>query len=183
MREYRYLGHSTKKPETDAGFRGIGKFSPISLCEKIIVDSSPSGIDRRFRVVIDAEGMMTRIKRGGNPPLEELLRAHTSFEQAAANKADHYTFVELYKVRKEAKGYLEINPLKEYLRRTAPLRLDPAFTFAAEIESRLQKHVPRYLAIDLTVNGQRLFKPYLEPCQAPQDEFVLDPRHADKPLA
>jgi hypothetical protein len=183
MREYRYLGFSTKKKHTDAGFRGIGKFSPISLCEKIIVDSSPFGLAQRFRVVIDAEGMVQRINKDNNPPLENLLREHTSFEKADETKAAHYTLVELYRVRKDAQAYLEMEPLKQYLRRTAPLRTDPAFKHSAEIEKKLNKFVPGYLAIDLKLNGERLYKPFLEPCEAPQDRFVHDKDNTDQLLA
>lgn len=183
MREYRYLGFSTKRKDTDAGFRGIGKYSPISLCERIIVDSSPIGVPHRFRVIIDAEGMVQRIRKDSNPPLEDLLREHTSFEESREAKAAHYTMVELYRVRKDAQSYLETEPLKQYLCRTAPVRFDPQFKYSGEIDKNLRKFVPGYLAIDIKLNGDFLYKPYLEPCEAPQHRFVHDRAGGDEPIA
>src|ERR1035441_9986322 len=88
MREYRYLGFSEKVIGQEAGFRGIGKFAPVALCKRIIVDSSPYGTARRFRIVIDAAEMKRRIKQERNPPHEKLLRENTSLDDAVAAKAD-----------------------------------------------------------------------------------------------
>ena len=172
MREYRYLGFSEKVIGQDAGFRGIGKFAPVALCERIIVDSSPYGTPRRFRVVIDAAEMIGRIKKDRNPPLEKLLREHTSLDEASAAKADHYTFVELQGVRSDAKSYLDITDLKAYLSRTAPLYLNPVFNHAEVIEKNLQKYVPGHLAIGLTVNAERIYKNYIEPSTSPREMFI-----------
>jgi hypothetical protein len=172
MKEYRYLGFSEKVVGQDAGFRGIGKFSPISLCKRIIVDSSRFGIPRRFRVVIDAEGMMERIRKERNPPLDLLLSDHTSLDSASAPTGDHYTFVELEGVRNDAKNYLDVEALKVYLSRTAPLSLDPQFKYSETIDKRLRQYVPGHLAIDVTVNAQEIYKNFIEPCNAPKDTLV-----------
>ena len=75
MREYRYLGYSEKTGGDDAGFRGIGKYSAVSICERMIIDSSQFGMDKNYRVVIDAAAMRKRHK---NTPLDQVLQEHTS---------------------------------------------------------------------------------------------------------
>jgi hypothetical protein len=183
MREYRYLGFSEKVIGQDAGFRGIGKFAPVALCERIIVDSSPYGIAKRFRVVIEAGEMIKRIGKERNPPLEKLLREHTSLESAIAVKTDHYTLVELQGIRTDAKSYLDVSALKAYLSRTAPLYLNPAFEHAQTIEKNLLKYVPGHLAINLTVNSERLYKSFVEPCTSPGEIFVWHRTNSDERLA
>jgi len=172
MQEYRYLGFSEKVIGHDAGFRGIGKFSPISLCKRIIVDSSCLGVRKRFRVVIDAEGMMERIRRERNPPLDLLLQENTSLESTVATEAEHFTFVELEGVKNDSKNYLDVEALRAYLSQTAPLAFDPKFQHSETIGGLLSKYVPGYLAIDASVNGKPIYKKFLEPCNAPNFSLV-----------
>jgi hypothetical protein len=183
MREYRYLGFSEKTIGKDAGFRGIGKFAPAALCKRIIVDSSPLGVARRFRVVIDVAEMMRRLKQDRNPPLDQLLEDHISLESAPGPKMDHYTFVELQGIRNDAKSYLDVAGLKSYLSRTAPLYLNPKFKHSQTIEKHLTKFVPAHFAIDLTVNGTAVYKPYIEPCANPGELFIWDPNDETHQLA
>jgi len=61
MEQYRYLGFSEKERSKHAGFRGIGKYSGSSVAEKLIVDSSPYGVAKRFRAVIHADRMMQEL--------------------------------------------------------------------------------------------------------------------------
>src|SRR5438105_9991247 len=57
MRRYRYLGFSGKERGTHAGFRGIGKYSAVGVCDKLIVRSSRLGESKSYQVVINAAEM------------------------------------------------------------------------------------------------------------------------------
>ena len=70
MREYRYLGYSEKDPAEQAGFRGIGKYSGVAVADKIIVDSSPYGIPKRYQVVIHVDTMIDALDKDKNTPLK-----------------------------------------------------------------------------------------------------------------
>jgi hypothetical protein len=179
MREYRYLGFSEKIVGEDAGFRGIGKYSPVSLCERIIVDSSQFGIDKHYRVVIDASEMR---KRNKNTPLDEVLKDHTSIADSPATKEEHYTFVELQGIKQDAKSHLDLSELIRYLRQTAPLPLDPQFTHAEVIEKGMVKFVPGYFPAQLTVNGVPIYKTFIEPCAPPVDQIIWD-KERENPIA
>ncbi|MEK6406031.1 MAG: ATP-binding protein [Acidobacteriota bacterium] len=93
MRRYRYLGFSPKEMGSHAGFRGIGKFSGISVCDRLIVRSSKLGDPKSYQVEIDASGMFARLKDEKNPPLEILLADHSKIEETDEDPEQHYTFV------------------------------------------------------------------------------------------
>ncbi|MBI4256854.1 ATP-binding protein [Candidatus Uhrbacteria bacterium] len=173
MREYRYLGYSEKNPAEHAGFRGIGKYSGLAVAEKIIVDSSPYGIPKRYSVVIHVGDMIDALDANNNIPLEELLKQFTELNEGSESSDEHYTFVELHTIRKDGKALFEKDVLKHYLTRTAPIPFNPEFKFAAEIERKLAENIPDYLAVELSFNGEKIYKPHLPRCREPEYETVL----------
>ncbi len=179
MREYRYLGYSEKTAGEESGFRGIGKYSAVSICERMIIDSSQFGIDKNYRVVIDASAMRRRDK---NTPLEEVLQEHTSIEESTGMKQDHYTFIELQGIRPDARSHFELNELKTYLRQTAPVPFDPTFAHADTIEKGMLAFVPGYFPAHLTVNGFPIYKAFIEPSVRPVTQIVWD-KERKNPIA
>jgi hypothetical protein len=173
VRRYRYLGYSRKERTKHAGFRGIGKYSALALAQRIIVDTSPLGSDKRYQVIIHADRMIDEAEQGKNRPLEEILQKYTEFSQGPAKEDDHYTFVELHGLSKEASALFEVADIEAYLSRTAPVPVDPEFRYSKQIQQRLRENIPDFLAVDLTVNGNRVYKPYFIDCQEPEFETVL----------
>jgi molecular chaperone HtpG len=183
VRQYRYLGYSQKERAKHAGFRGIGKYAGLAIAEKLIVDTSPLGVPERHRIIIHADRMIAEIKRGGNPPLERVLEEHTELFSEPAKADEHYTFVELHKISTEAQSLLDVDDIKAYLARTAPVPLNPAFGFAKQIDGKLRANVPDFLALDLSVNGANVYKPYFANCGEPEFETVLFEEHETAVLA
>jgi hypothetical protein len=173
VQQYRYLGYSHKQRGKHAGFRGIGKYSGIAIAEKIIVDTSPVGVPKQYRIIIHADRMLADIDTEQNPPLEEMLQKHTEFSEADSSPDDHYTFVELHNLSNEADALLDTADIKEYLSRTAPVRLDPSFKHTKVIEQKLQENISDFLAVELLVNKEAVFKPYFENCLDPEFETIL----------
>jgi hypothetical protein len=173
VKQYRYLGFSGKHPTTHAGFRGIGKYSAVAVAEKIIVDSSPLGVARRYRAVIHADRMMEALRREKNPPLERILRENTEFSETRGPLEDHFTFVELHRIRADAAELMNIDDMRHYLTRNGPVPLDPSFPLAPKIETQLRDNVPSYLAVGIKLNGESLYKPFFENCSDPEFETVL----------
>jgi len=176
MRRYRYLGFSEKRASSHAGFRGIGKFSAISVCDHLIVRSSMLGDTKSYQVQIDASGMLKCLQDEKNPPLETLLRDYSQISEKAEEAELHYTFVELHGIRKDARELLDENIIKPYLIQVAPLPLDPTFAYAKEISSRLQQVDPRFMEVELRLNRKPIYKPFLENASRPEfkEVFVKD---------
>lgn len=183
MQEYRYLGYSEKQPGMDAGFRGIGKFSPVTACERIVVRSSKLGEPKKYEVVIEAAEMLAHEKREKNAPLEEVLEKYTSVEAADENPDEHYTFVELYGIKPDSQELLAEPSIREYLTRVAPLPFDPHFKYGPDVTSRLQALVPNYMPIEVKLNGAPVFKPLIDNYSMPEFETVYADDQSQKLIA
>jgi molecular chaperone HtpG len=173
MQEYRYLGYSEKERGEHAGFRGIGKYSGLAIAEKIIVDSSRYGAASRLRVVVHVGEMIREVEERHNPPLEELLRQFTTLDEFPEDKEEHYTFVELHKIRPDSIEILDEGTISDYLSKVAPVPFDPKFQYAVEIEDNLRETVSDYFVVPLSVNKSDVYKPYLPDCRRPGFETVL----------
>jgi hypothetical protein len=173
MRQYRYLGFSEKQVGSHAGFRGIGKFSAISACDRVIVHSSRLGDPRKFSVEIDAKGIFEQLNTDKNPPLEAVLQKHSSFSSSPEESDDHYTFVELHGIRPDAAELLDEHVIRPYITRTAPVPFEPEFPFALEISERLTQVCPNFLEVPLHVNGIPVYKPFLRDASRPEYIEVL----------
>jgi molecular chaperone HtpG len=176
MRRYRYLGFSAKEMELHAGFRGIGKFSGISVCDRLIVRSSKLGDPKSYQVEIDALGMFARLKDQKNPPLEVLLEDHSKIDETDEDPDRHYTFVELHSIHADAKELLDEGAIVPYLAKTAPVPFDPNYPYAEEISERLRQIDSRFLEVELRVNGKPVYKPFLPDGLRPdyQEVFIQD---------
>lgn len=179
VQQFRYLGFSQKERAKHAGFRGIGKYAGLAIAEKIIVDTSRFGDAYRYRLIIHADRMMAEAEQGKNRPLEQILQEHTEVSEAAAKADEHFTFVELQKLSKEADSLLEVEDIKTYLATTAPVPFDPEFPHAKNIQQKLRENVPDFLAVDVTVNGSYVYKPYFPSCGEPEFDPIL--HQDDKP--
>jgi molecular chaperone HtpG len=183
MRRYRYLGFSGKERGTHAGFRGIGKYSAVGVCDKLIVRSSRLGVPKSYQVVINAAEMFRRLQEQKNTPLEDLLREHSEFNESAEDADRHYTFVELHGIHRDAAELLDDSIVRPYLVRVAPLPFDPAFTYAKEIRERLGQVLPGFLEVDVLVNGKPIYKRFLENCLRPTYEPVFATDSSTEPIA
>jgi len=176
INQYRYVGYSEKRTGEGVGFRGIGKLSGISVAEKLIVTSSPLGVAERYRLVFNANEMLSHVlalkSEGKNIPLNELIQTHTTVTTDDEAQDRHYTMVELYNIRDDSKFLLSEDELRVYLSMNAPVDFDPEFPYSSTVDTALRNYVPDYDTAALYLNGGRLFKPYLEDLKAPQMDFV-----------
>ena len=174
--QYRYVGYSEKRTGEGVGFRGIGKLSGISVAEKLIVTSSPTGIAERYKLVFNASAMLDHILTlkldGENIPLTELIRTHTSVTTEDEERDRHYTQVELYNVRDDSRLLMDEEELAAYLSMNAPVDFDPEFPYGSTIDAWLREYVSDYDTAPLYLNGRRIFKPYLVDLKPPQTIFV-----------
>ena len=183
VERYRYLGYSEKKATTHAGFRGIGKYSAISACDRLIVRSSKLGNSKSYQVEIDAAGIWARLKKDKNAPLEPLLHEHSHISEADEPTDAHYTVVELHGIHKDAQQLVDDGVIKAYLIQTAPIPFDPAFSFGKEISERLHQVTPRFFEIPVLVNGIPIHKPALDDASHPGFRVISAKDSPDEVLA
>jgi hypothetical protein len=182
MRQYRYVGFSEKNPLQTVGFRGIGKMSGVAVAKRLVVTSSRRGVPKRYEVVIDADGMFDRLKNQRNPVLDELLAQFSQVREEREKQDAHYTAVELQDIRQDSESLYDSDDVREYLRQTVPLPLDPDCTYATEVGSRLRSEVQHFFECELSFNGSLLFKPFPTNVLAPQFIPIFESDDDGSPL-
>jgi len=148
----REFGVSNKSMEENVGFRGIGIYSGFDLCERLVVRTKPA--NDKVEYVLEFEfGVMRKVleaarKDPSRPitPLLKLLSENTYFvRETASDPAKSYTQVELQEITDEHIYRLaDVKVVTEYLLRNLPIRFDPAFEHATEIEQALIDNVEGY---------------------------------------
>lgn len=176
--QYRYVGYSEKRAGEEVGFRGIGKLSGLSVADKLIVTSSPPNIPERYKLVFDANEMLTHILtlklEGKNIPLNELIHTHTDITTDDEERDNHYTMVELYGVREDSNVLMKEEDLRTYLKMNAPVDFNPKFPYKDTIDTWLRDYVTDYNTAAISLNGEPIYKPYLTDLKPPQKVFVWD---------
>lgn len=188
LNEYRKVGFSKKVIGESVGFRGIGKLAGISVAKKLIVTTSPFGVAEKYTLVFDAEAMLKEIdelkKKRANIPLNTLIEKHTKLSSDAEDKDKHYTMVELHDIKADSKKILFDKPkLKDYVSKNAPIPFNPHFTHGKDIEENIKKFVPDYEAVELSIDGEKIYKPFSADIKAPQYISVPDSKNPKRFVA
>lgn len=176
VREYRYVGYSSKSMGTSVGFRGIGKLSGISVAEKLILTTTPYGVAERYKLVFDAKTMLEHIlelkHQGQNIPLNDLIRKYTILDTEKEDEDQHYTLIELHNVRQKSQVLLDQKELSNYLALNVPVDFDTNFKYKDTVDEWLRTYVRDYDTVPLTVNGTQIYKYCLPNAKPPQREFI-----------
>jgi len=187
LNEYRKVGFSKKIIGESVGFRGIGKLAGISVAKKLIVTSSPFGVAEKYILEFDAESMLREVdelkKKRANIPLSELIEKHTKLTSDVEDKDKHYTMVELHDIKPDSRILFDKNKLIDYISKNTPVPFDPAFAHAKDIEDGIRKFMSDYDSVELTVDGQKIYKLFPSDLKAPQFIPVPDSKNKKQYLA
>lgn len=186
LNEYRKVGFSKKVVGESVGFRGIGKLSGISVAKKLIVTTSPYGINEKYILTFDAEAMIKEIdklkKKRANIPLNTLIEKHTSLASSPEDKDKHYTMVELHEIKPDSKILFDKNKLIDYISKNAPVPFNPQFTYGKDIEDNIKKFITDYDCINISADGKNVYKPFAQNLKAPQHILVWHSKDKKKLL-
>jgi molecular chaperone HtpG len=187
LNEYRKVGFSKKVVGESVGFRGIGKLSGISVAKKLIVTTSPYGINEKYTLTFDAEAMIKEIdelkKKRANIPLNTLIEKHTSLTSSPEAKDKHYTMVELHSIKPDSKILFDKKRLVDYISKNTPVPFDPKFEQRKEIEEDIKTFVTDYDCVNISVDGKNIYKPFSPNLKKFQHILVNDQRNLKKLLA
>lgn len=166
------LGISNKDPRTQVGFRGIGIYSALHLCDQLIVRTrdekgNASRIEMDFALIRAqlAEQEAARLK--GKPAclwLESMLSGTVSVAADPESPLEsHGTLVVLLGLSTDFGDRLkDRSALETYLMDVVPLPFDPDFKWGAEISERLTDKGFTPVSVNLTHDGAKhaMFRPY-----------------------
>jgi len=157
------IGESDKNREDQIGFRGIGRLSAMPLCEELIFENKPQGINKRLIFKWNGNKFNELLNKGEdiNTSVDKLTS--NSSENCDGNINDHYFKVEVRGYQDAIKDILKSANWENRLRVLLPLRYSPQFTKQEEIKNYYQNFMGQSLdkfSCSVTLNAVELYKPY-----------------------
>ncbi len=180
----RRIGFSTKDPREHVGFRGIGIWSGVAICDEVFVSTKKEGDPTGFVLKIDARGLRADIGHR-HISLVEALSNRVWMSQITREefREKRGTRVELRKLLSEHIAALAREKLLMYARQILPVSLDPEYEHTETIEEELRARDPAYRTVSIQVNDAQAFRPPMRAVSTlePVFETLKDPD--DRPLA
>jgi len=157
----RRIGFSRKVPGVDAGFRGIGIWSGVAVCQRMNVITKSKTAEEGYYLRVNAEGLRGEIKRREQKSLVQALTDNVTMRTIGGDESQqkYGTRVELVDVLREHDRILDQRELLTYLGQTAPVATNPFHPLAKEIRDQLSANVAGYREISVRVNQKPAFRP------------------------
>jgi hypothetical protein len=151
------------RPNEFAGFRGLGIWSGLSACQRLVIITSKVGVPYAYRLSIDCADIVKNLD--ASMPIDELLTGRFHIQEQQWDADDHFTLVKLVDVQPDYEDLLDVKGAIRYAERHFPVALDPHWAYTAEVEKILAQ-VPWATTYNLTINGRPVFRRF-PPVQAP----------------
>jgi len=166
------IGRSMKEARTNVGFRGIGIWSGIAVCEEIAIFTKKKGEKNGRVLVIDAKGILQDMK----DPTKSLVsclstRVFLSKPKAHEKEDNKGTHVELRRIYPHLRSSLNQQEIKEFIQQIIPVPISPTFKYAKLIEKKLKDKVPSYKTVTIKLNQKEIFRPPFESDDLSEPEF------------
>ena len=133
---YRFLsdiGNSHKVQGSARGFRGIGRFSGLSYCDRLIFTTTSKGDAVSYSIEYDAKRLREIIAKDVNTITAEEAIVHSITEKHDKVNTDaHFFRVTMENVHSET-GLLDIGKVEQYLSMVAPVKFGNDFSWGNEI--------------------------------------------------
>lgn len=157
----RRIGFSKKVAGVDAGFRGIGIWSGVAVCQRMNVITKSKTAEEGYYLRVNAEGLRAEIRRKEQKPLVQALTDNVTMKSIRSDEFQqkYGTRVELVDVLREHDRILDQGELMDYLAQTAPVATNPFNAQATEIKEQLSGGVPGYREVSVRVNQKPVYRP------------------------
>ena len=153
----------SKKPGTAIGWRGIGIWSGVPTCRRIVIITKKQKYPK-LRVEINAD--MLREKYNENIPATEVLTKVTGeIEEIQLGNNEsiersNYTIIRLEEMLPNQRTIFDDKEIKAYLSRNLPVSFDSQkFNFAEEINIRLRENSVLYNEVAVFFDQERIYRP------------------------
>src|SRR3989440_2998548 len=169
------------RPNDFVGFRGIGIWSGLSVCDTLILETSKVNVPFLYRLRIDFKSIRDHIYEP--IPIDELLRGRFEIHQQETNPEDHYTHVRLVNVRRDRyQALLNVEKMAHYAAQYLPVPFDPNWPYTAAIKKALAA-VPWTATYDFTINGVPVFRRFPPDTEIKEPEFIPLSDAENRPVA
>lgn len=174
------IGMSSKRIETDAGFRGIGRLAGIAYCKNLVFQTSTINEVASSIVEINCEG----IKKSISPAmrqveeLPEVMVKNSFIKPGKCKNEDHFFEVIMEDIDINS-NFLEWKIVEEYLCHVAPVGFDAhRFIYAPEINKWIKKYNLPFHTVNLILRTpemeRQVFKPYKTKYKTKRENYEID---------
>lgn len=169
------------RPNDFVGFRGIGIWSGLSVCDTLILETTKVNVPFLYRLRIDFKSIRDHIYEP--IPIDELLRGRFEIHQQETNPDDHYTHVRLVNVRRDRyQSLLDIEKMAQYASQYLPVPFDPNWPYTSLVKKALAT-IPWTATYDFTINGELVFRRFPSDTEIKEPEFITLLEDEDRPVA
>ena len=157
------IGLSSKRIDTNRGFRGIGRLGGLGYCKRLRFVTKAKGEKIYSESIWDCEKMRELVGNNTVSDASDIIGDVTQFYQHKYNKDtdDHFFIVEMNNVRSSRDMLIDVPIVSTYLSEVAPVPFNHfEFSYSEKIEKELKSKVPNYETYKIFVNGKQIFKPY-----------------------
>jgi molecular chaperone HtpG len=162
------IGNSNKKRSFNRGFRGIGRLAGLGYCNTLTFTTSSLGESKKTIVTFDAMKLRELLLSSDNncTSVNDVIAQILSHKIMPEKANAHYFEVKMNGVSK-IDGLLNEDQVKSYILQNAPLPFSHEFKWGSTIISKTQIEGYIIPAYNISLNGEKLYKPY-------SNEFVAD---------
>ncbi len=152
------------------GFRGIGIWSGLSVCDTLRMETTKIGVPYLFRLEIDFKSIRDQVYQP--IPIDELLQGRFEIHQRGADPDEHYTEVTLVNVQKDRYSALvDVERMTRYAEQYLPVPFDPQWTYTKAVREALTQ-VPWTGIHDITINGEPVYRRFPPATEIKFPEFA-----------
>lgn len=166
------IGNSKKSSENSRGFRGIGRLSALSNCDKLTFQTSAPNEAVATKIVIDAEKLAELLAKdiGEDVTVIDVLQNVYTIETLPEKESAHYFAVQMDGVKESSKlnSYDEV---VDYLTQNVPAPYSPDFVWGKEIINRLKREGYVIDVYNISVIFGTIVTPIYKPYR---DELLVD---------
>lgn len=155
------LGWSTKT-EDDVGWRGIGIWSGVSVCKKMVIITKAKH-HGKYIVEIDCNKLREEIEM--NKDILDVLSSISSdieSEELGNGESladDQYTQIRLEKIFPQLRTVFDKNDIKKYLEDTVPAPFNEIFSNGKKIDEFLTKNHVKLPQTEIFFQNEKIFRP------------------------
>ena len=151
---YRFLsdiGNSRKSQGSSRGFRGIGRFSGLSYCDKLTFTTTSKGDTLSYSITYNAKKLRSIIAMDVNTVTAEdaIVQSLTEVKQKVGAE-NHYFRVTMEGVHTET-GLLDVQKVEQYLSMVAPVQFGNDFSWGNEIANKVNSELGTVSTYGLTL--------------------------------
>ncbi len=147
------------KDDKSVGWRGIGIWSGVAVCERIVIVTKKEN-NPKYKVSIDSKPLVSPDDRQDKTAVDVLNESISGLEELDAEGEDNrsYTMVTLSNIHSSLAKMFSKNSISAYLGRTVPLRFHKDFKPGEAIISKLKEYGIPVPSTSVYVEDEEIFK-------------------------